>query len=56
MSQSDTIICPYCQRELYRRSSVVCSNCFACTGCEIYRCSYCKREIVIKPKKNLLDK
>lgn len=29
----------------------VCSNCFACTGCEIYCCPSCRREVVIKPKK-----
>ena len=26
-----------------------CSNCFACTGCEIYLCPGCRKEIVIKP-------
>ncbi len=26
-----------------------CSNCFACTGCEIYLCPSCQKEIVIKP-------
>lgn len=28
-----------------------CSNCFACTGCEIYLCSSCGSEVVIKPMK-----
>ena len=26
-----------------------CSNCFACTGCEIYICPSCGEEVVIKP-------
>jgi hypothetical protein len=25
-----------------------CSNCFACTGCEIYLCPECGNEIVIR--------
>ncbi len=29
----------------------VCSNCFACTGCEIYYCPLCRQEVEIKPKK-----
>ena len=28
-----------------------CSNCFACTGCEIYFCPSCSSEVVIKPVK-----
>lgn len=28
-----------------------CSNCFACTGCEIYLCPSCEKEVVIKPMK-----
>lgn len=28
-----------------------CSNCFACTGCEIYICPSCNSEVVIKPVK-----
>ena len=30
-----------------------CSNCFACTGCEIYLCPSCNSEVVIKPMKPL---
>jgi predicted Zn-ribbon and HTH transcriptional regulator len=30
-----------------------CSNCFACTGCEIYMCPSCKAEVVIKPVKQM---
>lgn len=28
-----------------------CSNCFACTGCEIYICPECGEEVVVKPMK-----
>jgi len=31
-----------------------CSNCFACTGCEIYLCPNCGKEVVIKPIKPML--
>ena len=30
-----------------------CSNCFACTGCEIYLCPTCGSEVIIKPVKPL---
>jgi len=30
-----------------------CSNCFACTGCEIYICPSCFSEVVINPVKPL---
>lgn len=33
--------------------SRICSNCFACTGCEIYVCLSCKNEVVIKPMKTI---
>ncbi|MFW6290597.1 MAG: hypothetical protein ACOC0R_06480 [Mariniphaga sp.] len=29
----------------------VCSNCFACTGCEIYYCPSCREEVVVRAKK-----
>ncbi len=29
----------------------VCSNCFACTGCEIYNCPSCGEEVIVKPIK-----
>jgi hypothetical protein len=28
-----------------------CSNCFACTGCEVYICPECRYEIVVVPVK-----
>jgi hypothetical protein len=30
-----------------------CSNCFACTGCEIYYCPGCDNEIVITPVRSM---
>ena len=32
-----------------------CSNCFACTGCEIYTCYGCGTELIVKPKKGNND-
>ncbi len=29
----------------------ICSNCFACTGCETYCCPNCGEEVIIKPIK-----
>ena len=48
------LICPHCgtsfDRDLYNRN---CSNCFACTGCEIYICPECASEVIVKPKKDV---
>lgn len=33
-----------------------CSNCFACTGCEIYLCPKCENEVIIKDKKTIKTK
>jgi len=45
------LLCHHCgfslERDLDYRS---CSNCFACTGCEIYICPHCGAEIVVKEK------
>jgi len=44
--------CPVCD---FRFSNMDvpknCSNCFACSGCEIYTCPSCGNEVVIKPIK-----
>ena len=46
----EKITCENCGKshssEALRR---ICSNCFLCTGCEIYRCPKCQEEIVITP-------
>jgi len=34
----------------------ICSNCFACTGCEIYLCPSCNKEVIIKPMKPMNTK
>jgi len=52
MPDNEQLICPNCgtqylKEELQRD----CGNCFACTGCEIYICPNCRREIVVKPMK-----
>jgi hypothetical protein len=47
------LICHNCgtsiERDLTYRT---CSNCFACTGCEIYTCPGCATEILVKAKKD----
>jgi predicted RNA-binding Zn-ribbon protein involved in translation (DUF1610 family) len=46
------ILCHNCghsiERDLFYRT---CSNCFACTGCEIYTCPECGTEIIVKARK-----
>lgn len=46
------ILCHNCgtsiERDLAYRN---CSNCFACTGCEIYTCPECATELIVKPKR-----
>jgi len=50
--QDDLIICNRCGLIFSREETGKhCSNCFACTGCEIYYCPSCDFEIVITPKK-----
>jgi hypothetical protein len=48
---NEKIICPFCGVEFTARWAKSCGNCFACTGCEIYVCPNCEKEIVIKPLK-----
>lgn len=47
------ILCHQCgtsmDRDMFNR---MCSNCFACRGCEIYICPECATEIVVKAKKD----
>jgi hypothetical protein len=46
------ITCTNCQK-IFKNidAQKVCSNCFACTGCEAYVCPFCALEIVIVPFK-----
>lgn len=32
----------------------ICSNCFACTGCEMYLCPLCHSEVIVKPVKQMI--
>jgi len=46
------ITCGSCRYRFERiKENKHCSNCFACTGCEIYYCPRCDFEIVITPVK-----
>lgn len=46
-----------CQNCSFRFSNFdvqrTCSNCFACTGCEIYICPECEEEVVIQPMQKM---
>ena len=45
-----TIICQNCGFSFQKGDlGRECSNCFACTGCEIYLCPNCSKDIIIKP-------
>lgn len=52
MPESDLVTCLSCNNQ-YAKDDLQrsCGNCFACTGCEIYICPNCRRQIVIKPVK-----
>ena len=42
-------LCNFCGIKFSRDEAIkVCSNCFACTGCEIFICPGCGEEVVIK--------
>lgn len=44
------IVCDNCLKKHSEESlKRICSNCFLCTGCEIYRCPKCGEEIVVTP-------
>ncbi|MEZ5071992.1 MAG: hypothetical protein R2751_13790 [Bacteroidales bacterium] len=45
------LLCHHCGTSFERdRDYRHCSNCFACTGCEIYLCPSCGGEITVRPK------
>ncbi len=50
----NNVICPKCKTE-YSTQDLKrnCSNCFACTGCEVYICYKCRGRIVVKPPKEM---
>jgi len=44
--------CIFCQFEFTNVDAIkVCSNCFACTGCEIFTCPNCGYENIFKEMK-----
>jgi len=50
------ILCHNCGTSIERDLSYrLCSNCFACTGCEIYTCPDCATELIVKQKKTERD-
>lgn len=50
MKDLDKLQCEHCQAEFNKHDlDRSCSNCFCCTGCEIYLCPNCKKEIVVIP-------
>lgn len=45
-----SITCNFCGYSFQKGDmNQLCSNCFACTGCETYICPKCENEIVVKP-------
>jgi len=55
--ENEYIICGRCMLKFERdKQHKHCSNCFACTGCEIYYCPGCDNEIVITPVKQISRK
>jgi hypothetical protein len=52
--EKDHIICDKCTYRFERGGmNKHCSNCFACTGCEIYYCPSCDEEIIITPVRTI---
>jgi len=48
--ENEYITCGSCNLKFERiKEYTCCSNCFVCTGCEIYYCPRCDQEIVITP-------
>ena len=48
--EKEIIVCGVCGLKFDRTKDYRhCSNCFACTGCEIYYCPQCDNEIVVTP-------
>jgi hypothetical protein len=55
--EKEKITCGNCQNSFPKSNDYRhCSNCFACTGCEIYYCPYCDERIEIKPMRKFQDK
>ena len=51
-NKEEIVHCTHCGFEAQKGDlDRSCSNCFACTGCEIYICPECRNEIVVTPMK-----
>jgi len=50
--EEQIIKCPNCNKEFKKKDlKRNCSNCFACTGCEVYICYNCDERIeIIAPR------
>jgi hypothetical protein len=47
------ITCSSCYKKFIEKDAKkICSNCFACTGCEIYKCPKCGFEVMVVERKN----
>jgi hypothetical protein len=56
MVEKEYVICGTCGFRFERSKEYKhCSNCFACTGCEIYYCPRCDEEIVVTPIKKMRE-
>jgi hypothetical protein len=52
--EKENIICGECYLKFERDKEFKhCSNCFVCTGCEIYYCPGCDNEIIITPVRSI---
>jgi hypothetical protein len=52
--EKEFITCGSCNLKFEREKEYKhCSNCFACTGCEIYYCPRCENEITVRPVRSI---
>ncbi len=57
LMDSQTVTCPSCKNSFSKKNlKRNCSNCFACTGCEVYICYHCGERIVIVPPREYRNK
>lgn len=55
--QNQKITCPHCGRKINSDDAQrLCSNCFACTGCERYLCYFCDNTIIISDVRKIGEK
>ncbi|WP_146260746.1 hypothetical protein [Breznakibacter xylanolyticus] len=50
MKTAPVLECPHCHSRFSKDDlEKYCSNCFSCTGCEIYECPTCRKLIEVRP-------